>query len=557
MRLRTVVLLALLLTTSATAHALPTTTRRGVVAAAHPLAAQAGASILAGGGNATDALVATAFALGVVEPHSSGLGGGGFALVYEAKTGRVSALDFRETAPALATPALFERDGVYDPSLSRFGGRAVGVPGAPAGYVALAERFGRLPLSQTVRPAVRLAVEGIPIGAGHKRIAAMVPAMLERYPGLDARYGYWRGALGDVVRQPELGKLIAHIGQNGRSAFYEGEVAQALVDAVRADGGAMTLEDLRAYRVRDVEPLVGRFRGHAVVTFPAPSAGGMTVLHALGVLDRFPAPRAQSSNAPLYLHRTIEAWRQSFAARARFAGDPRVTPSITERQTALLSASSLDRLARSIGRYPTPPPDLLPLFREGDDTSHLCVVDEAGNVALMTTTINGPFGSGLVVPSVGLVLNNENDDFSPPVGGNLYGLEGGRYNAIAGGKTPVSSMSPTLVFDGDRPWIAVGAAGGSTIPTTVAQIIVSIVDGGLNVQEALARGRIHAQLSPDIVSAEPHALDDATIEALRAMRHDVRVRDSAWGNAQAIVIGRDGIREAAADPRGAGAAVSQ
>lgn len=542
------------------AGALPTQTRQGLVVAAHPLAAQAGAQILAQGGNAHDALVATAFALGVVEPHSSGLGGGGFALLHDAKTKQVTALDFREVAPQAATPALFEKDGVYDPNLSRFGGRSVGVPGAPAGYLEIARRYGRLPLTKVVAPSVTLARDGFRMGANHRLVGRFASKMFADYQQLEARFRYLDETPGAVLKQPALAKLMEALARQGEKAFYAGPNAKALIEAVSADGGVMTLEDLANYRVREVTPIEGSFRGHRVVTMPAPSAGGMTVLHALGVLDRFPPPQPGSYHAPLHLHRLVEAWRRSFAARAAFAGDPRPSPEVLPALTRLLAAPTLDAWAKSIGRYPTPVSELtqaLESIREGDDTSHLGAVDADGNVALMTTTINGPFGSGVVVPSLGLVLNNENDDFSPPTGGNLYGLEGGRYNALAGGRTPVSTMAPTLVFDGERPWIGVGAAGGSTITTTIAQVIVNIVDAGMDVEQALGAGRIHAQLSPDVVRAEPYALDDATKVALEAMRHVVQVAPSRWGNAQALVIDADGIRHGAGDPRGAGAAISQ
>lgn len=554
---RTVIAFVVFSSASLAAHALPVETRKGLVAAAHPDAAKAGALILSQGGNAADALVATAFALGVAEPHSSGLGGGGFALLYDAKTKKIDALDFREVAPANATPALFEKDGVYDPALSRYGGASVGVPGAVAGYVEIVERFGRLSLKQVTAPAVSLAREGVLIGAGHKRVAEMAESLRDRYPMLADQYQYWGNTLGVRLKQEALAALMEDIGRQGRRAFYEGANAQAIVQTVQADGGVMTLDDLSDYQVRELTPLEGSFRGHRVVTIPPPSAGGMTILHLLGVLDRFPQPSPASRNAPLVLHRMIETWRRSFAARRAASGDPRQSPEVSQRIAKLLAPETLDEWAKSIGRYPAPASEFSPLDREGDDTSHLCVVDAEGNVALMTTTINGPFGSGLVVPSLGLVLNNENDDFSPPTGGNLYGLEGGRYNALRGGRTPVSTMAPTLVFDGDRPWIAVGAAGGSTITTTIAQIIASIVDARMNVEQAVARGRIHAQLSPDVVLVEPDALDDATKVALEAMRHPIRVTPSPWGNAQAITIDADGIRRGAGDPRGVGAAVAQ
>lgn len=548
----------LVLLSTAVAHAVPTSTKKGLVTAAHPLAAQVGARTLAQGGNAADALVATAFALGVLEPHSSGLGGGGFALLYEAKTGRIDILDFRETAPAATTTKLYETDGVYDENLSRYGGRAVGVPGAVAGYAEIVKKYGKLPLSRIIEPAAVLAQKGFPLAAAHRRVARWGKEVLARHPDLSKRFLYDGETLGQTLKQPAIAKLLRDIGKRGTKAFYEGKAADAIVRTVRDAGGVMTREDLSSYRVRALEPLVGSFRGHRVVTVPPPSAGGLTVLQTLAMMERTPAPK-DSYNGVERLHLMVETWKRSFAARASFIGDPRHAPEVGTVLPKLLAPQTFDAWTKSITDRSTPSADIslaIDSLREGDDTSHLGAVDAEGNVALMTTTINAPFGAGLVVPEFGVVLNNELDDFSPPVGGNIYGLEGGRNNRIGPGRTPVSTMAPTLVFDGDRPWIAVGAAGGSTITTTIAQVILHVADDGMDIRTALASPRLHAQFKPETVRIESWGLDDMTRRALEARGHTLVVGGD-WGNAQGIVIESDGTRTGAADPRGEGSAVAQ
>lgn len=543
----------------APAQALPTATRRGMVVAAHPLAARAGAEILASGGNAADALSAAAFALGVVEPHSSGLGGGGFALLYSARTGKVTALDFRETAPAATTPAIFHREGRYDPALSRRGGRAVGVPGAVAGYAEIARTHGTQPLDRIVAPAARLAEEGFTLSLAHHRALGWAAGVLEEFPGTARHFLADRDVIGQTLRQPALGGLLREIGAKGAEAFYRGESAEAIVRAAREAGGILTLDDLADYEVRPLTPLEGSYRGHRVVTIPPPSAGGVTVLATLAVLEsRPPEPGYRS---PEQLHLLIESFKRTFAARAEFIGDPRHEPEVVAHTKRILDPETIrswvatidpERAtpAEEITRLASPPP-------EREHTSHLAAIDAAGNVALMTTTINGAFGSGVLVPEIGVLLNNELDDFAAPEGANLYGLVGGRYNAPAPGKTPVSSMAPTLVFRGTRPWIAVGAPGGSTIPTTIVQVITRVVDDGMEAQQAVAAPRLHAQHLPDQVMVEPFGLELATRRALERKGHRLADRASGWGNAMVILTEVDGMRFGSADPRGEGAAVAE
>jgi gamma-glutamyltranspeptidase/glutathione hydrolase len=549
------VLVALLLVPWSAA-ALPVATREGVVAAAHPLAAKAGARVLAEGGNAADALVATAFALSVVEPHSSGLGGGGFAMLYDARTGATRVLDFREVAPAKAGPELFLREGRYDPLLSRYGARAVAVPGAVAGYAELARAFGTRPLARLVEPAAQLAEKGFPLAAGHRRALGYGEA-LKVDPQAAAFFLLGRDPLGVRLRQPALARLLRAIGREGTKAFYGGPGAKAIVSKVAAFGGVLSLEDLAAYRVRATQPLEGSFRGHRVLTMPPPSAGGVTILHTLAALERLPTEQGRSTTDSA--HALAEIWKRSYAARAAYLGDPNTHPVVLEYTRDLLAPTTIDALVRSIGPRATPAAEvgvLLDQSREGDDTTHLAAVDSTGNVALMTTTLNGPFGSGLWVSELGVLLNNEMDDFSPPEGGNLYGLVGGRFNRVGPGRIPLSTMAPTLVFRGEKPWIAVGAAGGSAIATTVAQVIVHVVDGGMNIQQALGAPRLHAQFQPDEVFVEPIGFATETLQALRSRGHTITVRGEQNASANGLTIDPDGLRRASADPRWEGSAAA-
>jgi len=535
------------------ATALPITTQQGLVVAAHPLASKAGARILAQGGNAADALVATAFTLAVVEPHSSGLGGGGFAMYFDARTRAVTLLDFRETAPGAFTPALFETNGTYDSALARFGARSVAVPGAVAGYAALAERFGTKKLAALVAPAQTLAKQGFPVAAAHQRALGFT-GYVKLSPEAVKQFVV---PLGTRLKNPALAKLLGEIGKKGPKAFYEGKAARALVDAVKSGGGALSLDDLAWYRVRELKPLEGRFRGHRIVTTPPPSAGGLLILQTLGVLDRL--PKRTDWRDVNGLHTMVEAFRRSFLTRSLFIGDPRREPDVTRHVERLLAPATLDTWATSITERPLDSAALSKLVaapRDGDDTTSLAVVDAQGNVAVMTTTINGPFGSGLFVPALGVLLNNEMDDFAPPSGANLYGLGGQRYNAPAPGKTPVSSMAPTIVFDGDRPVLALGASGGSRIGTTLAQVIVRVLDHGMDVQSAVEWPRIHAQLTPDVVMAEPWGLDAETKRALEARGHVVSIGDSIWAGCQALTIDADGTRRGTSDPRNEGVAAA-
>lgn len=545
--------LALLLGGTAASH-------RGAVATAHPLASQAGAEALRAGGNAADAAVAAAFALSVVQPQSSGIGGGGFALIYVARERRVHALDFREVAPAAATPDMFLRDGRPDPRLSRDGGLSVGVPGAMKGYAELARRFGRLPLRRLVEPAARIAERGFPAGRSYAEMAATRLDCL-RADAAASREFLAAGPSGEqtppapdalLVRR-DLARTLRAMGRDPE-AFYRGPLADRIAAAARARGGILGTADLAAYRVREREPLEGRYRGHRIVTMGLPSAGGAVLVGLLQALEA-DDPRSGGFRPAPFLHAFVEVEKRLFARRAGLLGDPDFAPQAAAAVRQMV-APDFDRALRAqVGDRATPP-DAIPVPEKAGDTTHLSVVDAEGNAVAMTTTVNTPFGSCVVVPGTGILLNDQMDDFDAAPGApNAFGLAGTGANAVAPGKVPLSSMAPTLVFDPqDRLLLAVGSPGGSTIPSTVAQVIIHLIDDRMPLDQALGVPRIHHQWMPDRIAVEPWGLDAATARALEARGHVLDFRSRPFGNPQAVLVDwSSGLREAASEPRYEGA----
>ena len=534
---------------------------RAAVAADHPAAAGAGAEVLRAGGNAVDAAVATSLALSVVRPYSCGLGGGGFLLFYEASSGRCRALDFREVAPAAATRGMF----VGDPESSRRGGKAIAVPGTVAGLCLAQEEWGVLTREEVFAPAVRLAREGTPLDAHDREQRAEFVAAFTADPMLRARFPrFWtsylhRGELpaeGESVPSPQT-DLLAKIAAEGPDAFYRGANAASLVRAVRGAGGALTAADLAAYEPRRVEPLIGRFDGLTLHVMPPPSSGGVAMLETLNVLtarERLAGKVAPDSAAGR--HRLVEALKHSFADRAVFLGDPyhaagQGTPLPTAR---LISPEYAAALAGRIDPARTFPPThygrVAPV-RDGG-TSHLSVIDAAGNAVACTETINLVFGS-LVVTDAGVVLNNEMDDFAAVPGRpNAFGLIQSEANAVGPGRVPLSSMSPTIGVRDGRAVLVAGASGGPRIITATLQAVLNRVRGGMSPADAVAAPRLHHQWVPDRVEVEP-----AAFEAVRAqldpLGHEVRER-ADLGVVQMAVRNADGTLSAAADPRKGGAA---
>jgi gamma-glutamyltranspeptidase/glutathione hydrolase len=538
------------------------------VVSPEPHATRAGVEMLRAGGNAVDAAVAAAFALGVTQPQSTGIGGGAFVLVRLAD-GRAVALDARETAPADATPDLFVGPGVPERA-SLVGGLAAGTPGLVAGLALALERFGTRSLAEAMAPAIALAEHGYPIGpyqAGFARelcapIAARFPETARIQcppPGVPVEAG-WR------LRQPDLARTLRRIAAGGAGAFYRGELAEAIAKEVARTGGVLSAADLAGYRPVLREPLRGSYRGLEVLSFPPPSSGGVALLETLNVLEGFDL-RAQGAGSSAAIHRVAEALKLAFADRAAHLGDPDFAAVPVERLTSREHAARLRarinppwwrRAPWTWGRREVAiavAGPALPLEDRG--TAHLSVVDAAGNAVALTGTINGPYGSRVTVPGTGILLNNEMDDFvTDPAAPNLYGLVGlGSANRVAPGKRPLSSMTPTIVSEGGRVRLVLGSNGGPRIITSVLLALLNAVDFGMDASAAVSAPRFHHQWRPDELVLEAEIPQDV-VAALRRRGHPLRVVPSTGTGVEAVVVEPEtGTRTGYPDPRRDGLAL--
>jgi len=535
----------------------------GVVAADNVIASRVGAAVLSRGGNAVDAAVATALALGVVSPSSSGIGGGGFAVVYIAAEKKTYAIDFREIGPAAISPKSFVRGGKVRPELSLRGGLAVGVPGEPAGLEYLVKRFGKRSWRRAVLPAQRLAARGFPVS----RFVAYAAKRSERTVKPRSALGqliFKNGhpiQRGQRIRRPALARTLWQLAQKGARAFYGGAVAKDIVNSVRAAGGSMTLQDLAGYRVASRTPLRGKWRGYDVATMPIPSSGGVALLEALGILDATGQDlRKLGADSSASLHVIAESLKHAFADRARFLGDANPAKLASGR---LLNAKRLQRLGKTIrmdkvlahdaygdktlGSNTHPPaPD--------HGTSHLCVVDQQGNAVALTTTVNSYFGAKLLTSNTGIVLNNQINDFSLKAGlPNQFGLVQSDFNLVGAGKRPLSSMSPTLVFKDGKVVGCFGGSGGPRIISNTMQVMINSFVYGMDPMKAVSMPRIHHQWEPDKLYIEAETPADV-LTNLRRRGHTLDVFN--WRRTptavQAIVRGKDGVLRAASDPRKGG-----
>ncbi len=560
--MRTFVTVSLLVSSFAVAD---TPYRGGVVAAAHPVGSAAGKEILDKGGNAVDAAVATAFAMAVVGPYHSGLGGGGFAIVHDIAKGD-AAFDFRETAPAKATRDMFVKDGKAVSTLSTDGALAVAVPGAIAGYLELQAKYGKLARAVVLGPAIRAAQNGFTVTPKYRALASQREGCLNNTteaktiflrPNPDNPQGPWIAPpLGTLLKQTQLAKTLSTLAQSGAAPAYSGKIAEAMVSTVAANGGLLEKDDLARYATRWRTPLEGRYRGHRIVTMPPPSAGGLALLQVLSFLEANTSD-GTSGRSSQSLHLFIEALRRSYVDRAKFLGDPDFVKIPMEE---LLSPAHFAEWKKSISlTKATPSLELLPTPAPPVDkhTTHISVIDGQGNAVALTTTVNYYFGSCLVAKGTGILLNDQMDDFAAqPMTPNNYGLVTGEANAVAGKKIPLSSMTPTLVFnkEDDRAvMLAVGSPGGSTIPTTVVQVISHVIDGKLDIVRAVGQGRIHHQYLPDVVMVDKVGLDPDTAVALEKRGHTLK-RVDGWGDAEAVLVDPETkLRSAGSDPRNEGA----
>jgi len=523
---------------------------RSAIATAHPAATVAGRETLALGGNAFDAAVAISAALAVVEPYGSGLGGGGFFLLRSADA-RYVFLDARERAPGAAHADLYRRDGQVQPGLSRDGALAAAIPGLPAALVELAEHHGRLPLRDSLAPAIRLAREGFPVDRVYRERAGMRLAAM-RDDAETARLFLNEGAVpaeGTLLRQPELADTLVALARSGRDGFYAGPLAERLVAGVRAAGGIWTLQDLRGYRTVQRQPIrVPLAEGRELISAPPPSAGGLALAQSLLILQRLPWREAEPVQRS---HLVVETLRRVYRDRG-LLGDPDFVDSPT---ATLLNPAYLQRLSDSIDSQRATPSSELPpagTWKEGDHTTHFTVLDADGNAVSATLSINLPFGAAFTVPGTGVLLNDEMDDFAADLeGANAYGLAGSHANAIAAGKRPLSSMSPTFL-ESPSELTSFGTPGGSRIPSMVLLSILEYLDGQ-PIQRWPAVPRYHHQYLPDVIEHEPQTFSAAQIAELQARGYRLKNVEREYGNQQVLRWNKaTGEVEAASDPRGVG-----
>ena len=534
--------------------------KRGMVVSAHPLASEAGVTVLQQGGNAIDAAVATTLAISVVEPASAGLGGGGFLLLRLGTTGEVKALDFRERSPLAATRTMYmDPQGKVRPHASTDGYLAVGVPGTVAGLYEVQHRYGKLPWKNVVAPATQLAAKGFLV-SGRLADAIAQQKTLQQNPA--ARKIFMRNGTplqaGDRLVQSDLAQTLQALANDPQS-FYTGTLAETIARDMTVNKGFITLADLKRYRPIWRDPVCGNFRAARICSMPPPSSGGVHLLEILNILGDTDLKAMGWHNADA-LHLLVEAMRIAYADRSVYLGDPDFVnvpiAKLTSPAYAKQRRQQIDpQKARSSKAMPLGTPEMLKrLGKESHDTSHLSVVDSAGNAVSLTFTVNLGFGSGVVVPSTGIILNNEMDDFAIAPGvPNAFGLVGGDANAIAPVKTPLSSMTPTIVTQDGQLRLVTGSPGGSTIITTVLQVVLNVLVYDMDAKHAIAAPRLHHQWLPDKLMVEPWGFDRLTLEDLRRRGHQIEER-SAWGNADVIVRSPNGVLEGAADPRGEGAA---
>jgi gamma-glutamyltranspeptidase/glutathione hydrolase len=482
------------------------------VASETRLASLAGVEILKAGGNAVDAATATAFALAVTYPEAGNIGGGGFTLVRMAD-GRTAAIDYREVAPLAATRNMFVDDSGRATNRSNVGPLASGVPGSVAGILTAQQRFGVLPLARVMEPAIALAEQGFVVDSQIERSFENNRSKIVRFAGAKFFSNGKGPAVGTTLRQPELARTLRAIADSGAAAFYSGALSRAIAEDMRAQGVIITAEDLAKYKAEVREPLRGTYRGHTVMTMPPPSSG-MTLLQTLNILEGFaPLPPYESAR---YKHLVASALQRSFVDRNRYLADPGFERVPTER---LVDKSHAAMLRAGIGTRARPTLELLSGPREGTETTHYSVVDDAGNAVAATTTINSLFGSGVYLPNVGFFLNDEMDDFATnPDAPARIGLNQGGHNAIVPGKRMASSMMPTIVLDRQgRALLMLGARGGPRIISAVTQTVVNVIDHRMGIADAINAPRVHHQSIPDSLYFERRGFGEPVLDSLRAL----------------------------------------
>ncbi|MDC0572378.1 gamma-glutamyltransferase [Luminiphilus sp.] len=538
---------------------LPAYGKAGMVVSPEALAGEIGLAILKEGGNAVDAAVATGFALAVTLPRAGNIGGGGFMLIHLAETNEQVFVDYRETAPAAATRDMFlKEDGSVDQNKAYFSHQAAGVPGTVAGLIHAQERFGKLTLKQVIQPAIDLAEKGFatPL-ALHMSLNARAERLAEN---AEAKRIYLQGgeaapAPGTLLTQSDLASTLKRIRDKGADGFYKGETAELIAGDMAANGGLITTEDLAGYRALERPPVRGTFRDFEIVSVAPPSSGGVHVLQMLNILEPYPL-ESYGHNSAAYLHRVIESMKLAYADRSRYMGDPDQTVIPTE---ALISKEYGAERRKLINAERAKTAEEIgpgnPVPTESPDTTHYSVADAEGNVVANTYTLNFSFGSHIVVPGTGILLNNEMDDFAAKAGdANAYGLVQGEANTIAPGRRPLSSMTPTIVFKDGQPWLAAGSPGGSLIITTVLQTLLNAMVFDMNIAAAVAAPRVHNQWMPDRTLVEPGISLD-TQRILEDWGHNLSPTRRTIGRSNSLIID-EGWMQGFADMRRPGGHVA-
>ncbi len=524
----------------------------GMVAAQNRLSAEAGAKVLAAGGNAVDAAIATGFSLAVTLPRAGNLGGGGFMLIHDAESGEDFAVDYREIAPQSATRDMYlDENGDVDKNLARFSHLAAGVPGTVAGFYFAHQKFGRLPWKRLLQPAIQQAREGIVVSHDMAELLKVWQKSLCRD---EAACGYFFKKdgvpyeAGDLFVQSDLAGTLQLIADQGPDAFYEGRIAEQIIAEMQRGGGLIDAPSLAAY-----EPIVrtamrGTYRGYEIVTMPPPSSGGIHILQMLNILEFFPVAGLGAGSAD-NVHLLAEVARLAYADRSKHVGDPNfykvpvdwLTSKAYGRELAATIDLKTARKSEDVAPGVAPRP-------ESNDTTHFSVIDADANVVSNTYTLNFPFGSGIAVAGAGFLLNNEMDDFAAGrLVPNAYGLLGGDANSVAAGKRPLSSMTPAIVLANGEPWFATGSMGGSRIITSVLQIIVNVIDHGMNLAEATEAPRMHHQWYPDVLQLESGFSPD-TIRLLRQRGHTIQDARYSMGSSQTVGFS-GGVFRGASDSR--------
>lgn len=528
---------------------------QAAIASAHPLATQAGIEILEQGGNAFDAAVAVSATLAVVEPYSSGLGGGGFWLLHESKNKKNIMIDGRETAPLKATRNMYlDKKGNVISGLSVNGALAAGIPGEPAALVHIAKKYGRLSLQQTLAPAIRAAEKGFIVTAHYQRMVGFRLKALQA--SADATKIFLKNnqvmPLGYVIKQPDLAKTLKNIARDGHNGFYAGEIAKKLVTSNNKAGGIWSLKDLKQYKIKEREPIVSEYHGYRLTTVAPPSSGGIALAEMLNILSFYHLERLSVTNR---VHVMVEAMRRTYRDRAEYLGDSDYVEVPVKK---LISKNYAESLQQKIDFERATPSSSLKGVADtsgGNHTTHFSILDKQGNRVAATLSINYPFGSGFVATGTGVLLNDEMDDFSAKPGvPNVYGLVGAEANAIEPGKRMLSSMSPTFI-ESDEKLAVIGTPGGSRIITMVLHGIFATIEGKTAAQ-IVNLPRYHHQYLPDVIQYEPNTFSDKTLKTLKELGHALKPLENTFGNMQIVIWDKkENTVTAASDGRGEGEAV--